>query len=129
MRRIMSGIVFGLLGPAFVTVAMAQDAQKPSGPTLEDLQKTIQAQSAQIAALQQSVNALAAAGKAPKSLLIVNGYPKTFDIDHSALMRGTTRRDAGDICHNRLGTGAFATGLEQVSPTQVIFTCEVPETP
>ncbi|WP_413988008.1 hypothetical protein ACMDCR_18460 [Labrys okinawensis] len=129
MRRIMLGVAVGVLGLAFATVAMAQDAQKPSGMTLEDLQKTIQAQSAEIAALQQSVNALAAANKAPKSLLLVNGYPRTFDLDHSAAMRTTTRKDAGDICHSRLGTGAFATGLEQVSPTQVIFTCEVPETP
>ncbi|CAM5765963.1 hypothetical protein LMIY3S_01660 [Labrys miyagiensis] len=127
----MQGIVLGMVGIAFATAAMAQDSATPAAtpPTTTDLQKLIEAQSAEIAALKQSVDALAAASKGSKSLLIVNAYPRTFDLDHSAAMRGSTRRDAADICRNRLGGGAFATNLEQVSPTQVIFTCRVPETP
>ena len=121
----MRGIALSLAGLIFSTVAFAQDA-----PSIADLQKTIQAQGAKIDALTQFVNALvAAANKPPKSALFVNAYPTTFDIAHSSAMQAKTRKDAAGLCRERFNPKSFATGLEQVSPNQVMFTCQIPDGP
>ncbi|WP_448956611.1 hypothetical protein [Labrys neptuniae] len=126
----MRKIIVGLVGLIFATTASAEDAAKPAQPavTLEDLQKQIQAQSSQIANLAQQVDALMAVSKKQsKSMRVLYGYERPFSFDRSRDALMGARRDALTICRTRFNQESFATNLEQVSNTQIMFTCELPD--